>query len=244
MSTHVNRLPISTSRSVTSRLVHRPELSGPFCWLNTSWVSITIFQSQQFETWSLWNMERTISCNASCHTYGHRSIRAQVRLLHGTIRIVCTMTAIAMKTRKTNVKCTVKLIKHRWINFTELIVIVVIMLVAVRRHGHCFNCLWPSGFVSVIVESPICSGSLWKETALVKSRGITNWWPGVCKPSTIQSSPKIGTHFSVHLNFTKILTDFQNYFTIRKKCVIILTLKIPSLLKCVATLAEMKMSVS
>jgi len=36
----------------------------------------------------------------------------------------------------------------------------------------------------------------------------------------------------------QILTDFQNYFTvrIRRKCVIILSLKIPPHLKCVAKL--------
>jgi len=36
----------------------------------------------------------------------------------------------------------------------------------------------------------------------------------------------------------QILTDFQNYFTVRikRKCVIILSLKIPPYLKCVATL--------
>jgi len=36
----------------------------------------------------------------------------------------------------------------------SLIVMVVAMVVAVSaRHGHC---LWPSRFVSVIVEPPIC----------------------------------------------------------------------------------------
>jgi len=52
--------------------------------------------------------------------------------------------------------------------------------------------------------------------------------------------PKNGAVFLVRLNFIKILilTDFQNYFTvrIRRKCVIILSLKIPPHLKCVATL--------
>jgi len=53
-----------------------------------------------------------------------------------------------------------------------------------------------------------------------------------------QGGPKIGTIF-VRLNFYQILTDFRNYFTveIRRKFVIILSLKIPPhLSKCVATL--------
>ena len=49
---------------------------------------------------------------------------------------------------------------------------------------------------------------------------------------------KIWHNYFVRLNFTKTLTDFQNYFTtrIRRKFVVILSLKIPSHLKCVATL--------
>jgi len=52
----------------------------------------------------------------------------------------------------------------------------------------------------------------------------------------IQGGPKNLHHF-VRLNFTKILTDFQNYFTvkIRRKIVIILSLKIQPHLKFVAT---------
>ena len=53
----------------------------------------------------------------------------------------------------------------------------------------------------------------------------------------LQGGPKIGTPFLYALTF-QILTDFQNYFTvrIRRKLVIILSLKIPSHIKCVATL--------
>jgi len=48
--------------------------------------------------------------------------------------------------------------------------------------------------------------------------------------------PKMAPLF-VRLNFTE-LTDFQNYFTVRieRKFVIILSLKMPPHLKCVATL--------
>jgi len=52
----------------------------------------------------------------------------------------------------------------------------------------------------------------------------------------IQGDPKIGTN-SLYAS-TVILTDFQNYSTlrIRRKFVIIHSLKIPPHLKCVATL--------
>jgi len=46
-----------------------------------------------------------------------------------------TMMATAIKMWKTNARCTVKLIQHRWINLTKLFVIVC------GRHGHCS---WPS----------------------------------------------------------------------------------------------------
>jgi len=51
-----------------------------------------------------------------------------------------TMMATAMKRRceKLNAKCTVKLISHRWINFTEL----VVMVRSRRGCGH--HGLWPS----------------------------------------------------------------------------------------------------
>jgi len=53
----------------------------------------------------------------------------------------------------------------------------------------------------------------------------------------LQGRQKFGTIF-VCLNLCQILTDFQNYFTvrIRKKIILILSLKIPPHLKCVATL--------
>ena len=54
---------------------------------------------------------------------------------------------------------------------------------------------------------------------------------------SVQGGPKIDTIFLYALTLPK-LTDFQNYFTfrIRRKCVIILSLKVPPHLKCVATL--------
>ena len=52
----------------------------------------------------------------------------------------------------------------------------------------------------------------------------------------VPGGPKMAQFFLVRLY--QILTDFQNYFTIRirRKLVIILSLKIPPDLKCVATL--------
>ena len=56
-------------------------------------------------------------------------------------------------------------------------------------------------------------------------------------PLILQGGPKLA-HYFCTLNFTKYETDFQNYFTvrIRRKLVIILSLKILLHLKCVATL--------
>jgi len=62
--------------------------------------------------------------------------------------------------------------------------------------------------------------------------------------SYIQSGPKIWHTFCTPYNFLQILTNFQTFLTvrIRRTCVIILSLKIPPHLKCVATLCEMSMS--
>jgi len=66
---------------------------------------------------------------------------------------------------------------------------------------------------------------------------------GVPGPNSTKFSEDIqggqnGTIF-VRINFDQILTDFQNYFTvrIRRTFVVILSVKIPPYLKCVTTLA-------
>jgi len=55
-------------------------------------------------------------------------------------------------------------------------------------------------------------------------------------PPCIQSGPQKSTHF-VRLITSSILTNCQNFFTvrIRRKLVIVLSLKIPLHIKCVAT---------
>jgi len=78
---------------------------------------------------------------------------------------------------------------------------------------------WPSNHGTAMANMRIYK--TWKETRRCTYRVAQNWH-----------------HFLYALTLHQILTDFQNYFTvrIRRKFVIILSLKIPPHLKCFATL--------